>query len=123
MMTIDEMLAVLQAHKEGKVIEYRTSGYDAGWHEITGVYEWNFGDYDYRVKPLTKPSINWDYVHPDYKWMMTDCDGTCYLFETKPTHKVTGGVVWMGGKMADADSHLSFIAGECNWEDSLVKRP
>lgn len=120
MMTIDEMTYVLAEHKKGKTVECNIKGEDC-WVSVEEPV-WDFSLFDYRIKPLSKPYINWDHVHPDYKWMMTDCDGTCYLFETKPTHKATG-VVWMGGKMADADSHLSFIAGRCDWKDSLVERP
>jgi hypothetical protein len=47
-MTVDEMIAVLQAHKEGKKIESNShDGY--GWL-LTPCPVWNFLRYDYRVK-------------------------------------------------------------------------
>lgn len=48
-MTHDEMIAVIQAHKDGKDIEY--------WSELLGVWErienpsWEFNKTQYRVKP------------------------------------------------------------------------
>jgi hypothetical protein len=64
MMDIDSMIAVLQAAKEGKPIEVRGNG-SATWNSLIGIIcpheTWshscneppmfNFGIYDYRVKP------------------------------------------------------------------------
>lgn len=48
-MTIDEIIAVLQAYKEGKKIEVKCK-IDGTWIE-SPVHLWNFVDNDYRVKP------------------------------------------------------------------------
>ena len=49
MMTHDEMIAVIQHHKNGGKVEYY-AGDDIGW-----IYSddpvWNFGECDYRAKP------------------------------------------------------------------------
>ena len=48
-MNIDEMIAVLQAAKEGKKIQFRGSGHDK-W-EDTEEPIWDFYEIQYRVKP------------------------------------------------------------------------
>lgn len=48
-MTTDEILAVLQAFKEGKKIEAKCKP-NGLWKE-TSIPLWNFADFDYRVKP------------------------------------------------------------------------
>lgn len=55
MRTIDEMIAVMQAFKEGKKIEIRREGDDEGddWVDIC-CPKWNWHGYDYRVKPEPK---------------------------------------------------------------------
>lgn len=47
-MTVDQMIAVLQAHKEGKKIECNT--YDGGGWQLTTSPMWDFLLYDYRIK-------------------------------------------------------------------------
>ena len=67
MMTDDEIIAVVQAHKVGKVIEW---SYKAGtrWQQALSPV-WNFDSLDYRVKPEPpKPREFWieerfGYVH------------------------------------------------------------
>lgn len=49
-MTIDEMIAVLRAAKEGKVIQFRDKEQQLKWHDCI-LQSWNFHLYDYRVKP------------------------------------------------------------------------
>ena len=48
-MTHDEMIAVIQAHKDGKQIEYLLKPVDR-WVEIHDP-QWDFLHYDYRIKP------------------------------------------------------------------------
>lgn len=55
MMTIDEMVAVLQAAREGKDIQVRGNN---GWSDIP-VPAWNFGRYDYRIKPESRKLREW----------------------------------------------------------------
>jgi len=57
--TSDEMLAVVQAHKEGKQIQYWYSQdgnfFETGtWEDCAGNPVFNFGCYIYRVKPEPK---------------------------------------------------------------------
>jgi len=48
-MTHDEMIAVIQAHKEGKPIQVSSRNIN-GWSETKNPV-WNFRAYDYRVAP------------------------------------------------------------------------
>ena len=51
-MTHDEMIAVIQAHKEGKTIESRAGGIGgAKWVTLNEEPSWQFSEYDYRIKP------------------------------------------------------------------------
>ena len=47
-MTHDEMIEVIQAHKEGRVIQQQPHGLDY-WE--TDTPDWNFTTQDFRVKP------------------------------------------------------------------------
>lgn len=55
-MTIDEMIAVLQAAKEGKKIQARRYG-TIIWGTPPEV--WNFENYEYRVKPEPMEAFLW----------------------------------------------------------------
>lgn len=59
-MTIDEMIEVLQACKEGKTIQflYRSSGQEESWRDIIGTPIWEFSRVKYRVK-LKEPREIW----------------------------------------------------------------
>ena len=53
MTDIDHMIAVLQAFKEGKTIQYRARcnrGTDENWGDAPSQI-WNWASYDYRIKP------------------------------------------------------------------------
>lgn len=81
-MTIDEMITVLQAAKEGKLIQCRekTDDDSAYWTEgSVGSFVWNFNNYDYRVKPEPMELDAWlgkdgklahpQYHCPEYDWV------------------------------------------------------
>lgn len=50
MMTPDEMIEVIQAHKEGKKIEVMCKASPTGEWGVTPAPSWNFTQYSYRVK-------------------------------------------------------------------------
>jgi hypothetical protein len=52
MMTHDEMIAVIQAHKDGKKLEFRDQRFTEfkEWVQCLEPH-WNFKDCDYRIKP------------------------------------------------------------------------
>jgi hypothetical protein len=89
---------------------------DPGWEVIV----------TYRVKPvpLTKPSINWAHVAPQYKWLAQDEDGRAWLYaDVAPFHDVYGKYWSSTEGMARAGAFSSFQLGTCHWRDSLVERP
>ena len=60
MMTIDEMIAVLQGAKEGKKIQCRACFgpcslcHEFDWHDCSHlgrIYHWDFAGWDYRIAP------------------------------------------------------------------------
>src|SRR5690554_1610547 len=114
-------IEVMQAFAEGKSIEFRQKG-ENGWRVIEGrLASWNWDAKEYRIKEPTKPSINWDHVHPDYKWVATDADGENLLNRKEPR---AGWYEWVGGQhWVGACIFKSFIPGDCDWKESLVQRP
>ena len=116
----EEQLALFEAWLDGATIELQDIRGD--W-QVSYSPNW-IPEYKYRLA-LTKPSINWDHVHPDYNWMATDKNGTTYFYKTEPEQ---GGLMWGDDVGVDvgctkAGSHISFKAGTCDWKDSLVQRP
>ena len=53
-MTIEEKIAVIQTHNEGKIVEFHVKGKLDPWKEMGMIDEFNFVLYDYRVKPELK---------------------------------------------------------------------
>lgn len=64
-MTHDEMIAVIQAHRDGKAIEYTYGKH--GWMSAT-TPSWDFSAYTYRVKP-----------EPREWWVVLAKDKTVFL--------------------------------------------
>lgn len=62
MMTHDEMIAVIQHHKNGGAVEYRQNGNP--WKNAS-TPQWSFDTYDYRPKP--EPIVIWVEVDSDNK--------------------------------------------------------
>lgn len=50
-MTTDEKIAVLQAHKAGKEIQYKSNWESGSFWRTKPIPHFNFFDFDYRVKP------------------------------------------------------------------------
>jgi hypothetical protein len=92
-----------------------------GWME-NGHYDFN-SSITYRVKPapLTKPSIDWSHVAPEFKWLARDQCGDTYLYAFKPDAEV---FVWVTeGVFCECKGFASYSPGTCAWRDSLVERP
>lgn len=64
-MTHDEMIAVIQAHKDGKQVQHRRKlgRPENQWGDSLVGPGWNFAEYDYRVKP--EPREWWLLEFPD----------------------------------------------------------
>ena len=73
------------------------------------------------TKAVTKPSIDWSHVSPEYNYLVMDSNGVCYLYSGKPSQ---GEGQWVTNMLCTpANRFASFIPGTCDWRDSLVKRP
>jgi hypothetical protein len=74
------------------------------------------------VKKVSKPSINWDHVRAEYKFLAQDANGNAWLYWEKPE---SGDDHWYAtqGLCSEAESHVSYGPGTCDWKDSLVERP
>lgn len=74
------------------------------------------------VKKVTKPSINWEHVRKDFKFLAQDSNGNAYLYWEKPA-LATAGWEPTRGDFAEAQSYASYTPGTCDWQYSLVERP
>ena len=73
------------------------------------------------VKSITKPSIDWSHVSPEYNYLAQDENGDGYLCGKNP-HRTS--MAWsMETPFIRATAFTSYVPGTCDWEDSLVKRP
>lgn len=71
MMTVDQMIEVLNAYKAGKKIQFRQYG-SLLWEDcINNEPRWNWTYYDYRVKP--EPKVIW----------VNEYDGYMYGYDSK----------------------------------------
>jgi len=90
------------------------------------VYPAWYKNWEYRIKPtkLTKPSINWEHVAPEYVALAMDENGRCVLYKSMPTVR-EGDCVWHAADLVHryADTFASLEKGTCDWKDSLVLRP
>ena len=114
--------AVAHAWVDGAQVEGREpKSINPGFHEwrIIENPAWLEG-WEYRIK-LTKPSINWEHVAPEYVALATDTSGSSYLFTEVP--EATANMWATGNRWRSADVFQSFVKGTCDWKDSLVLRP
>ena len=73
------------------------------------------------VKAVTKPSIDWSHVSPEYNYLAMDSNGLGYLCGKNPHYANT---VWiMEAPYIRATTFTSYVPGTCDWKESLVKRP
>ena len=56
-MTHDEMIAVIQAHKEGKKIQYCDYGQHIEWKDYGPTPSFNFYSFHYRIKPAEPKKV------------------------------------------------------------------
>lgn len=67
-MTHDEMIAVIQAHKNGKRIQYQDIyGSNHAWRDVIDEPCWSFAANNYRVKPEPREWWNCEYPGGDVK--------------------------------------------------------
>lgn len=122
MKTLDEMIEVMQAFKNGQPIECKLLC-QPNWQDTTDP-RWNWRDFDYRIA-VRKPSIDWTAINDKYIYLAVDGDGTVWLYSKRPI-LTDERVFWCHpdgvGKLAD-DLFASFDRGTCDWRDSLICRP
>lgn len=118
MKTIDEMIEVMQAYRDGKPVERTPLGVAAWSAPVEPMWDWMH--FDYRIA-VTKPSIDWSHVAPKYRWMAVTHRGVGTLFTHEPFITDSG---WdAAGRCAVSSCFASFTPGTCDWRDSLVERP
>lgn len=109
---------VVVSFDSGRSESYTTDGKCKEEHEKPSIYPYLVEV----IKKVKKPSINWEHVRDDYKFLAQDANGNAWLYWEKPRlsedHWVT-----TRGECAEAHSHASYIPGTCDWKDSLVARP
>lgn len=75
-MTHDEMIEVIQAHKEGKAIQVKHSSFTYDWADISNP-NFNFLEWVYRVKPEPKPDVVGYYSKEFLMHYFRDFRGEC----------------------------------------------
>ena len=128
MTTTAEKIAVMQAWEEGKPIEWRIKNAAMHFVGICDTPSWDWSSCEWRIA-VTKPSINWDHVSPEYNWLARDksddADLNCFLYTGKPLNSSweERWVILAPAKYASAEGFASLYRGTCDWKDSLVMRP
>ena len=74
------------------------------------------------TKAVTKPSIDWSHVSPEYNYLAQDSSGQGYLCGKKP-HRMDYAWDMGPSPYIRATTFTSYEPGTCDWKDSLVKRP
>ena len=110
---------VLVKFADGGEGAYTTDGKEHENHEVPTLYLYPVEI----VKKVTKPTIDWEYVHSTYNYLAADETGNVWLYSKEPTIDVDGYWNVELGAIALADTHASFSPGTCDWKDSLVARP
>lgn len=93
-MTHDEMIAIIQAHKEGKTIEYLDHD-DKSWKEKENTKNFLFEDYIYRIKPEQKEITREKVTKKVIQFTFEDMD----LFRDK----------WIRHKIHDFQARINII--------------
>jgi hypothetical protein len=120
-----EKVKILEAELRGEVIEW------AVWAGVAEKGNWNTdgrkgGEYHfnlyYRIKPVSKPSINWDHVEERFKWLTVDQNGAGRLWVNKPVPLKDQWHWGANSTVYEAYGLSSFNRGDCPWDKSLVGR-
>lgn len=118
MLTPEQRSIIVEAWIKGQVeIYYREGGV---WIQMPTSYN-PLGFHIYRAK-TPKPSINWEHVHPDYKYLVRTGAGDLLLCTVEPKwhHQQARWII--GGIARYCDHFASAKLGTCKTEDSLVER-
>lgn len=124
MISVKEMIAVMQAYDGGARVQARTRGASGTWIDID-VPSFDWFSHEYRAKPVSPDEINWSEVHEDYKFMARDDSGDAYVFKNMPIARVNSGY-WISEEGLTEQVNGLFSSYRNNgkdWKDSLVERP
>lgn len=106
----------------GRFESYTTDGRHSEHNENISIYPYPVEVVKKSVRQATKPSINWEQVREEYKFLARDENNTAWLYQEEPVIYREGWGVTRG-MPAEAGSYVSYTPGTCNWKDSLVERP
>ena len=106
----------------GGVMEYYTLDGKYRTYAIQTLYTYPVEIIKKNVRQVVKPSINWEQVREEYKFLARDENNTAWLYQEKPEISREGWGVTRG-MPAEAGSYVSYTPGTCDWKDSLVERP
>jgi hypothetical protein len=109
--------AVMLAAADGKDVEWSDNGQDWYMSGASSFFDWK--SCKYRVA-ITKPSINWDHVNPDFNYLFMTPKGRSFVSRYMPALREGA---WFDTGHEVASMFSSFKAGTCDWKDSLVVRP
>lgn len=113
-------IEVMRAYEEGKDIQICERARPYFWMDCPDP-QWNWEDYNYQIRKF-KPSIDWDQVSKEYRYLAQDRDGSLWLFEDMPYYRYDR--CWVAESHCDsAKPFASATPGTCDWKDSLVTRP
>lgn len=116
--TLEEIKEFFAEYQPGMAVCISGPG---GSIHTNGEFLWDFSAFHYAlVKNL--PSIDWNHVHDKFQYMATDMNGDTYLYEVLPIKDNGCWFLDVAGNVAAASDFKSFVPGNVNWEDSLVKR-
>lgn len=118
---LKQAAAVMLAAAEGKPIEVAGRSTPRQWEPATST-SWNWAYCDYRVA-VTKPSINWDHVHPDVVAIAVNSNGYAQAFYSMPKIQNSWWETDTCEPAYSVNAFASFVPGTCDWRDSLVVRP
>lgn len=120
----EEKLALCEAVIDGKCVEIKFSE-DGVWNTRHSKVLELYDTFEYRIAP-EKPSINWDHVAPEFKYLCVNKLGDGFL-SNQPYRNIANGYFewgdWPTTTIIRADAFASFKPGNCAPEDSLVERP
>lgn len=126
LLTRDEYLELEKWKSEGGVIQM----YDVvigTWMESDVLDSYSSLIFRASADEPKKPSINWDHVHPKYKWLARDKRGTIHLFSVKPESNFPKNPdadewSWQWNTCVTAETFDSLEYGDCLWYKSLIER-
>lgn len=119
-------ISIMQAYIAGEAIQVRDAGRGNSPWCVAGSPTWNFAEREYRIKPKSKPSVDWFALCKDIQFIARDGNGKIYGYGQRPMIRQQS-LHWSaspGGTALHLDPIVaSLTPGDCDWLNSLVERP